>query len=398
MRMKTNSSSHESPDPNIRDISLHEVGFQVPDISLEELGFNLPSISLSELEHKHEANSSRRHKTARLLGTGLLTMGTLAGTFAATTVAQETFMNNDADKTEQSTSLDETSPNISAGETEAVSGEQEQLPYLHVTPKESFLTPEGGLADPDYILRAETIGSTIYGYVRPSGESKKIGTELNATPIDVVTPAIVPQIMTPDLEEYARNNPDFIPTLERGSVRGKANSYWNGKAAGEYQKTAMQEYQYSLPPGLVGNSVFLTHASTRSAGGGDFPALKVEGEGAPLHVESPFDGNNYLYRLAEVEIIDVDENGNLTPQEMAKQVAKGHREGVSAYEVINKWAGHEQQATLTVQTCGDEAGVPGGTNGKNAKEARIVYRFILDMNGSTINTWYSGMPEHIKTV
>lgn len=391
------------------DISLSELGFELPDITLEELGFELPDITFEELgikppmadrrkptkEERKKTESIKNHNIARKVGSGLLAVGALTGGYIATTVAQETFAKSGSQTT--TTLPKENSVSASTRlETESTpTSAPEQLPYLEIKPRESFLTAEGKLAIPDYIFHADTVGSTIYGYMRPTDEGDKIGGELNSTPVDVVTPALAPQVMTPQLAEYAKNHPDFIPTLERGTVRGKKNYYWNGKSAGEYQKTSLQEYGYSVSPGQIGNSVHLMHASTRSVGGGDLPALKV---GDELNLETTLDGNKYAYKLAEVEVLDVDHNGNLTQKEIAKQVAKGHREGVSAHEVIYRYIGHEDQATLTIQICGDEAGVPGGTNGKNAKEARLIYRFILDTDSSEIHKIYAGMPGIHKSI
>lgn len=239
---------------------------------------------------------------------------------------------------------------------------------LHIEPKPHFLTPEGALVAHDYLLVLPTIGSRILGFERPEEEATRVGDAVNATAIDTLTAAQQPQALTPQVAAYAAANPSFVPTLER---RGKG--YWKGASAGTFQKTAMHPSASSVYPGQRGNAFVLAHGSTKNAGGGDLPALKV---GDPLQLTRTIDGNTYTFVLAESEVIRVNQ-GQLTDEEKARQIAKGHRSEVSAGEVAYRYLGHEDQATLTIQICSDRDGTPGGGNGQSAAEARILYRFVL---------------------
>ena len=375
---RATTPKHYSPEnKGSQDISIYDLGFEIPDIQLEKIGFGTSNIHTGEANAK--VRSSKFNNVLKKAGNSALAMGIFAGSFVAGNLLlseKASTKNTQARKIEPSTPTTEL--NI-----------EQNLPYLEIKPALEFMTPEGDLAKPDYIFRAPNIGSTIYGYMRPTGEGRLIGGDLGVTPIDTVVPAIEPQIMTDQLRRYADEHPEFTPTLERTSTRGKSASYWNGKTAGEYQKTAMQEYGYSLPPGQIGNSVQIMHASTRSAGGGDLPALNI---GDTIFAETVIDGNNFAYRLAEVEIMKVDKDGNLTPEEQAKQESKGHRRGVPAADAIYTYIGHEDQATLTIQICGDANGTPGGYSGSSAKDTRVIYRFILDFNQSQIQKMYGNTP------
>ncbi|MCA9301397.1 hypothetical protein KC974_02475, partial [Candidatus Saccharibacteria bacterium] len=376
---RTVTPKYSSPEKVPQDISIYDLGFEIPDIPLGKINFKAPNLHATEAKIKRRP--LKTNATLKKIGNGALALSVFAGSFAAGNLLLSERVST------EKTPAKEAESHIPAATHNA---EVEQnLSYLDIKPRADFMTPEGNLASPDYIFRASTIGSTIYGYMRPAEEAKFIGEDLGSTPIDVVVPAIEPQIMTEQLRRYADEHPEFTPTLERTSTRGKSASYWNGKTAGEFQKTAMQEYGYSVPPGQIGNSVQLMHASTRSVGGGDLPALNI---GDTIFAETLIDGNNFAYRLAEIEVLKVDEDGNLTLDEQTKQVSKGYRQGVTAAEVVYTYIGHEDQATLTIQICGDENGTPGGYGGDSAKDTRVIYRFILDFNQSEIQKMYANTP------
>jgi hypothetical protein len=247
---------------------------------------------------------------------------------------------------------------------------------FEIIPPASFLTPEGNFIQEDYRISIDAIDADIKVFSRPQSEFTKIG-ELNQTVIDTLAPAEHPTQITPQVAAHKLTDPHYIPTAERVKRSNGDMWYWGNKTAGEYQKTGIHINRESVYPGQLGNSVIILHGSTKTAGGGDLPALKT---GDSLTLRYPKDNNTYNFEFVEREMILVDKDGMLLESERQRLANSGYDQSVTADSVSKNYANFNEKdtlPTLTMVICSDKEGTPGGDNGNGAAEARALYRFKL---------------------
>lgn len=236
----------------------------------------------------------------------------------------------------------------------------EKAGTLKIRPQPNFLTREGALVSPDYILSLPTTGATIFGYERPQEEEELIYDGVNKSVLNTLTAAQVPQQKTPQVEAYAAANPSYKPPWE---------TQYKGYRSSDLQPTAMHQFstQDDLPlspyPGELGGSAYFeTHYQTYGRGGGTLPALKP---GDPLVIERKIDDNIYTFAYVGSETIEVNKaDGSLTPAEIKRQMDRGYGPDVTFDQIARTWQGHENQITATLQAC-------------NGSTQRVLYRFDL---------------------
>lgn len=359
----------------------NEIGSRT--LAAELLGIPIPGESTTTKERKQKDSEKDRQyisKVKTVGGMALAAVTLFSAAYLASTAGQAKWnsLTNRAPAVTAEPFAPTTEPKI-AQQIETTTSTTPEIPMaaepLNIQPKAEFLV-NGELVAEDYAMYIEATGNHILGFEVPSDAGEKVANGVNATVINTLTEAKIPQILTQRVKDYATEHPDFVPTALRNRVEGKTPSYLVGKTSGSYQKTAMHEYRETVLPGRVGNSFFKMHASTWNAGGGDMPALRA---GDLLELERKVDGNKYTFKyVGEPEIINVNKDGSLTQDEVARQMAKGFGPNVTFDDVAHTFKGYESVPTITIQICGNRDGTPGGVDGVGSADARILFRFVLE--------------------
>ncbi len=359
----------------------NEIGSRT--LAAELLGIPIPGESTTTKERKQKDSEKDRQYISKVKKVGsmaLVAIPVFIGAYVASTAGQDAW-NSFTNRAPAATAEPHTPPTTEPKVTQAVettaTPTAPEIPMaaepLNIQPKAEFLE-NGELVQEDFTASIESIGNSFRLYVRPMGEGANVEHSANLSAkdggavINVLKETSTPQVIAPQVAEYAQNNPGFIPTLERRhTANGETPAYWNGKTPGNFIKIGMQE-DNGLHPGEQGNVLFLLHGSTKNAGGGDLPALKA---GDIMNINRLIDGNKYTFKFVEKEIIAVNKDGSLTDEERQKQIARGYGEDVTYGEVANTYFGHEKESTITFQICTDRDGDTGSA------KARTLFRFVL---------------------